>query len=127
MAELAANLLQDNDNDEFPGILGMRLDTELDEDVVLPETISSEMAFASLFPSSAASVSEKAFLARRNPDTVYPAPGEQNRPPGSKEFDVSTCIEETAVGMPIEQLCENSESIRENSLMPSYHGKSHDE
>ena len=78
MAELATKLLQANDNDEFPGILGMRLDTEFDEDVVLPETMSSEMAFLSSFPSSTASVSAKAFPARRNPDTVYPAPGEQN-------------------------------------------------
>ena len=49
MAESAANLLQDND-DEFPGILGMRLDTELDEDIVLPETLSLEMAFPASFP-----------------------------------------------------------------------------
>ena len=68
-------------------------------------------------------LSAKAFPARRNPDTVYPAPGERNRPRGSsnKEFDVSTWVEETTVVIPIKQLCEKSESLRRellNALTP---------
>ena len=59
------------------------------------------MAFLASFPSPspAASVSVRTFPVRRNPDTVYPAPGQRNRPHGSKEFGLSTRVEETTVVM----------------------------
>src|SRR5258705_373163 len=42
--ESAANLLREDD-DEFQEILGMMLNSEFDQDVVLPDTISLEMVF----------------------------------------------------------------------------------
>ena len=86
MAESAANLLQDNTDDESPGILRMRLDTEFDKNVILPETISLGNAFPSPFLRSSVPVTARAFPARPGPDTAYPAPGERNRARGSKEF-----------------------------------------
>ena len=83
--------------------------------------MSQEKVFPVSVPSSptsmsAASVAERAFLARGNQDTVYTAPGARNRPRGSKEFDVSTWVEETTIVMLIKQLCEKSESLRRELL-----------
>ena len=106
MAESAANLLQDNNDDggESPGILGMRLDTEFDKNVILPETVSLGNAFPPPFLRPSVPVLARAFPTRRIPDTVYPAPGERNRPRGSKGFDVSTWVEETTVVMIIQSV-----------------------
>ena len=79
------NLLQDNTDDDSPGILGIRLDTKFDKNVIMPETVPLGNAFPSPFLRSSVPVPARAFPARRNPDTVYPAPRERNRPRGSKE------------------------------------------
>ena len=72
MAESAAHFMREED-DEFQGILGMRLDSEMGSDKdVMSSPITSWLPAA--FPA--------ALPARRNPETVYPVPGERNRPRG---------------------------------------------
>ena len=101
MADSAANLLTEEDNDEFEGILGMMLNSEFDEDVVFPDSPSTPVpvspitSFVASTPFSAAlpnAYSVPSETIQRNSDTVYPAPDERNRPRGSKEFDVSTWV-----------------------------------
>ena len=128
MAESAANVLQDNNDDnEFTGLLGMRLDIEFDEDVVLPETVSLEMAFLSSFPSSVASGSAKAFPARQDPYTVYPAPGEQNRPRGRKDLMYLLGLRKLPLLCPLGTYVRSRNRWGENSIMLLHHEQSHGE
>ena len=104
MAESAASLLREEEDDEFQGILGMRLDLEMDSDkdvMSSPTTLWPPAAFPAVLP------------ARRNPDTVYPASGERNRPRGgTKDFNMMTWVEDTTVVMTVKQMCEKSEAFR---------------
>ena len=115
IAESAANLLKEED-DEFQGILGMRLDSEVDSvDDIRPPTIALPATLPATFPVASPVAFPIAFLvastlsARRNPDTIYPAPGERNRPRGrAKDFNMWTWVEDTIVVMTAKQMCEKS-------------------
>ena len=61
------------------------------------DTVSRDTAFSASFQASPAAF--LAFPTRQNPDTVYPAPGEQNRPRGNKDFNVAIWVEDTMVSV----------------------------
>ena len=115
IAESAANLLRGEEDDEFQGILGIRLDSEIDEEVMSLLATSLPMIPTAL-PTAFPKAFQTALPARQNPNTVYPAPGERNRPRGgTKDFNMTTWVADTTVVMLVKQMCEKSEAFRSSS------------